>query len=130
MILLTYDYLFQVDSGDRANFAKIVEAIKTNFNDRYDEIRRHWGGGILGSKSAARMSETERMDGRCGSGGASREKKEAKKSPAAVSVHLLNHGEAVFGLEVLSPPFFLAPSPPSSLTLFSLLFLSAARRNK
>lgn len=60
MILLTYDYLFQVDSGDRANFAKIVEAIKTNFNDRYDEIRRHWGGGILGSKSAARIAKLEK----------------------------------------------------------------------
>lgn len=53
-------YLFQVDSGDRANFAKIVEAIKTNFNDRYDEIRRHWGGGILGSKSAARIAKLEK----------------------------------------------------------------------
>lgn len=52
--------LFQVDSGDRANFAKIVEAIKTNFNDRYDEIRRHWGGGILGSKSAARIAKLEK----------------------------------------------------------------------
>lgn len=52
--------LTQVDSGDRANFAKIVEAIKTNFNDRYDEIRRHWGGGILGSKSAARIAKLEK----------------------------------------------------------------------
>lgn len=60
LILLTYNYLFQVDSGDRANFAKIVEAIKTNFNDRYDEIRRHWGGGILGSKSAARIAKLEK----------------------------------------------------------------------
>lgn len=51
---------FQVDSGDRANFAKIVEAIKTNFNDRYDEIRRHWGGGLLGSKSAARIAKLEK----------------------------------------------------------------------
>ncbi|XP_011062206.1 PREDICTED: 60S ribosomal protein L7a [Acromyrmex echinatior] len=52
--------LTQVDSGDRANFAKIVEAIKTNFNDRYDEIRRHWGGGLLGSKSAARIAKLEK----------------------------------------------------------------------
>ncbi|XP_066589353.1 large ribosomal subunit protein eL8 [Prorops nasuta] len=52
--------LTQVDSGDRANFAKIVEAIKTNYNDRYDEIRRHWGGGLLGSKSAARIAKLEK----------------------------------------------------------------------
>lgn len=53
-------FLFQVDSGDRANFSKLVEAIKTNFNDRYDEIRRHWGGGLLGSKSAARIAKLEK----------------------------------------------------------------------
>ncbi|XP_034195584.1 ribosomal protein L7A [Osmia lignaria lignaria] len=52
--------LTQVDSGDRANFSKLVEAIKTNFNDRYDEIRRHWGGGLLGSKSAARIAKLEK----------------------------------------------------------------------
>ncbi|CAG9766654.1 unnamed protein product [Ceutorhynchus assimilis] len=52
--------LTQVDSGDRSNFNKIVEAIKTNFNDRGDEIRKHWGGGLLGSKSAARIAKIER----------------------------------------------------------------------
>lgn len=52
--------LTQVDSGDRSNFNKIVEAIKTNFNDRGDELRRHWGGGLLGSKSAARIAKIER----------------------------------------------------------------------
>ena len=50
----------KVDSGDRANFTKVVEAIKTNFNDRHDEIRRHWGGGLLGSKSAARIAKLEK----------------------------------------------------------------------
>lgn len=52
--------LTQVDSGDRSNFNKIVEVVKTNFNDRADELRKHWGGGILGSKSAARIAKLER----------------------------------------------------------------------
>lgn len=52
--------LTQVDSGDRANFNKLVETVKTNFNDRADEIRKHWGGGLLGSKSAARIAKIER----------------------------------------------------------------------
>ncbi|XP_046734092.1 60S ribosomal protein L7a [Diprion similis] len=56
--------LTQVDSGDRANFTKVVEAIKTNFNDRHDEIRRHWGGGLLGSKSAARIAKLEKAKAR------------------------------------------------------------------
>ncbi|KAL3278475.1 hypothetical protein HHI36_013794 [Cryptolaemus montrouzieri] len=50
----------QVDSGDRTNLSKLLEVIKTNFNDRGDEIRRHWGGGLLGSKSAARIAKIER----------------------------------------------------------------------
>merc|ERR1712110_61632 len=43
---------------------KIIEAIKTNFNDRYDEIRRHWGGGVLGNKSQARINRLERIKAR------------------------------------------------------------------
>jgi len=52
--------LTQVESGDRANFNKLVEVIKTNFNDRGDEIRKHWGGGLLGSKSSARVAKLEK----------------------------------------------------------------------
>uniref|UniRef100_A0A8D3ACQ4 60S ribosomal protein L7a n=1 Tax=Scophthalmus maximus TaxID=52904 RepID=A0A8D3ACQ4_SCOMX len=40
--------------------AKLVEAIKTNYNDRYEEIRRHWGGGIMGPKSTARITKLEK----------------------------------------------------------------------
>jgi len=49
-----------VESGDRSQFSKLLEAIKTNFNDRHDELRRHWGGGVLGAKSAARIAKIER----------------------------------------------------------------------
>jgi len=52
--------LTKVEAGDRANLTKIIDVIKTNFNERADEIRRHWGGGILGSKSAARIARIER----------------------------------------------------------------------
>nr|KAF6392571.1 hypothetical protein mPipKuh1_007772 [Pipistrellus kuhlii] len=43
--------------------AKLVEAIRTNYNeryDRYDEIRRHWGGNVLGPKSVARIAKLEK----------------------------------------------------------------------
>lgn len=40
--------------------SKLVEAIKNNFNERYDEIRRHWGGGLLGAKSRARIAKLEK----------------------------------------------------------------------
>jgi len=52
--------LTSVESADRSQFTKVLEAIKTNFNERYDEVRRHWGGGVLGSKSAARISKVEK----------------------------------------------------------------------
>jgi large subunit ribosomal protein L7Ae len=50
----------QVDSGDRATFAKLVESIKNNFNERFDEFKRHWGGGVLGAKSATRLAKLEK----------------------------------------------------------------------
>jgi len=52
--------LSNVESADKTQLNKLLEAIKTNFNERYDELRRHWGGGVLGSKSAARIAKIER----------------------------------------------------------------------
>uniref|UniRef100_A0A2K5RT39 60S ribosomal protein L7a n=1 Tax=Cebus imitator TaxID=2715852 RepID=A0A2K5RT39_CEBIM len=49
-----------VNSEDKGALAKLVEAIRTNYNDRYDEIRRHWGGNVLGPKSVARIAKLEK----------------------------------------------------------------------
>nr|CAD7459010.1 unnamed protein product [Timema tahoe] len=56
--------LTNVDTGDRASLSKVLEAVKTNFNDRFEEIKRHWGGGLLGSKSAARIAKIEKAKAR------------------------------------------------------------------
>lgn len=56
--------LTDVNTDDKSGLAKLIEAIKTNFNDRYDEIRRHWGGGVLGNKSQARINRLERVKAR------------------------------------------------------------------
>jgi len=56
--------LTQVDNSDRSNLAKLVETIKTNYNDRGDEIRRHWGGSQLGPKSTARTAKIEKARAR------------------------------------------------------------------
>jgi len=52
--------LSTVNSEDKASLSKLVEAVKTNYNDRADEIRRQWGGNVLGAKSTARISKLEK----------------------------------------------------------------------
>jgi len=50
-----------VESADRHNLNKVVETVKTNFNERADEIKKHWGGSTLGAKSAARIAKSEKV---------------------------------------------------------------------
>jgi len=50
-----------VEAADRSNLNKLIEVIKTNYNDRYDEMRKHWGGGSLGNKSAAKVAKIEKL---------------------------------------------------------------------
>ena len=38
----------QINLKDKGALAKLVEAIRTNYNDIYDKIHCHWGGNILG----------------------------------------------------------------------------------
>ena len=48
-------------SDDRSSFNNVVEAVKTNYNDRYDEIKKRWGGGIVGPKAQAVKNRLERI---------------------------------------------------------------------
>merc|ERR1711981_989984 len=50
-----------VDSSDRSSLDKLVQSVKTNYNDRGEEIKRHWGGGSLGNKSAAKVAKVEKI---------------------------------------------------------------------
>jgi len=51
--------LTNVKNEDKQEFSKIVESVKANFNDRYDDVRKIWGGGVMGVKSqaAARLKQ-------------------------------------------------------------------------
>ncbi|KAK9152878.1 hypothetical protein Sjap_000358 [Stephania japonica] len=53
--------LTTVKNEDKLEFSKILEAIKANFNDKYDEHRKKWGGGIMGSKSQAMTKAKEKL---------------------------------------------------------------------
>ncbi|BAD88312.1 putative 60S ribosomal protein L7A [Oryza sativa Japonica Group] len=53
--------LTTVKNEDKLEFSKILEAIKSNFNDKFDEVRKKWGGGIMGSKSQAKTKAREKL---------------------------------------------------------------------
>merc|ERR1712154_231409 len=40
----------------------VIEAVKTNFNDRFDELRKHWGGGVMSAKSQAKVAKLEKIN--------------------------------------------------------------------
>jgi len=42
-----------VRPADGGQLAKLIDAVRTNYNERFDEVRRVWGGGIMGPKSQA-----------------------------------------------------------------------------
>jgi large subunit ribosomal protein L7Ae len=45
-----------VNPEDKASLNKLAEVIKTNFNDRYDTLRKQWGGRVLSKKSRVRIA--------------------------------------------------------------------------
>merc|ERR1712202_64262 len=49
--------LTSVESSDRGALNKLVESVRTNYNERAEEIKKHWGGSTLGSKSSARINK-------------------------------------------------------------------------
>ena len=61
--------LQDVRSEDNQALSTLVQAAKANFGDKYEDARKHWGGGIRGNKSyvlgqGARASQPVRQAGR------------------------------------------------------------------
>lgn len=42
--------LTEVAAEDEAELAKLVSTINSNYIEKYEENRKHWGGGVMGSK--------------------------------------------------------------------------------
>jgi len=49
--------LQDVRSEDQKELATIVSAAKANFNDKADDLRRVWGGGLRGNKSTTKLQK-------------------------------------------------------------------------
>ena len=49
--------LTEVRSEDEAELAKLVSTIDANFADKYEEVKKHWGGGLVGAKAQAKLEK-------------------------------------------------------------------------
>lgn len=52
--------LTTLNPEDKGSLAKLVEAVNANYKDRFDELKRHWGGHQVSAKSAARVAKLEK----------------------------------------------------------------------
>merc|ERR1712137_419042 len=50
-----------VKQDDKHSLDKVSDAVTTNYNERFDEIRRTWGGGIMGNKSQNKVAKLEKL---------------------------------------------------------------------
>merc|ERR1711976_859486 len=44
-----------VSAEDRQQFTQLVTVVRSQYNEKYEETRKRWGGGIMGLKSQAVM---------------------------------------------------------------------------
>ena len=56
--------LVDVKPEDESTLAKLVSTINPQFIDVYDNNKRHWGGGVLGSKHNVRFAKKARAAAR------------------------------------------------------------------
>ena len=56
--------IVDIKDEDKSSLSNLINSIKINYNDKYEEIKKHWGGGIMGVKSQAMMKKREKAAGR------------------------------------------------------------------
>ncbi|CAB4374435.1 unnamed protein product [Rhizophagus irregularis] len=53
-----------IKDEDKSAFGNLINSIKINYNEKYEEHKKQWGGGIMGVKSQAMMRKREKAAGR------------------------------------------------------------------
>lgn len=51
-------------SEDKSSLNTLLDAVRSNYNERFEEIRRQWGGGIMGVKAQAAKTKLEKIKAR------------------------------------------------------------------
>lgn len=49
--------LTEVRSEDKSELSKLLSALKEGYAEKYEDSKRHWGGGIMGAKANARQEK-------------------------------------------------------------------------
>ncbi|CAL1213292.1 unnamed protein product [Candida parapsilosis] len=49
--------LTDVASADEGELSKLISTINANYVEKYDENKKHWGGGIMGSKANDKLAK-------------------------------------------------------------------------
>ncbi|CCU76894.1 60S ribosomal protein L8 [Blumeria hordei DH14] len=50
----------EVRSEDKTELSKLIQSIKEGYAEKYEEAKRHWGGGIMGAKANARSAKKQK----------------------------------------------------------------------
>lgn len=56
--------IVDIREEDKTSLNNLVSSIKLNYNDKFEENRKQWGGGVMGIKSQAMMAKREKLAGR------------------------------------------------------------------
>jgi large subunit ribosomal protein L7Ae len=54
--------LVDVRPEDEAELAKLISTINSNYIEKYDDSKRHWGGGIMGAKAQVKIANRAKAD--------------------------------------------------------------------
>lgn len=51
----------EVSSADEAELSKLISSVNSNFIEKFEDSRRHWGGGIMGSKAQDKAAKRAKI---------------------------------------------------------------------
>jgi len=50
----------EVRSEDKSDLATLISGIKSGYSEKYEDAKRHWGGGLMGAKARARIAKKQK----------------------------------------------------------------------